>query len=740
MRRARRLLPALILVLLAVALFGAFVATDDEALGLRGDLLGSLFYVQNWRFVLSGASYFTQFGSPSPLRHMWSLAIEEQWYLVWPLMLFGIMALTRRNLRAVTAIILALAAGSALLMAALYHQGGDASRAYYGTDTRAQALLVGAALAVLFTMRIGAADACRDASCSRCSARSASSFLAWVVVEQSERWTTLYRGGFSLVALASAALIAGAMTRGPVRSVLAIQPLPAIGLISYGLYLWHWPIFVWLSPDRTGLEGHRLLALRLVVTLAVSIASFFLVERPIREQRLSWVRGRALWIPITSAVTAGALLLLTASGAAARPRPNLSAVEQFTRILNAPPPPGSTRVLLAGDSIAVTLGFDAVRPSQRKDIWLRGVARVGCGLLTGTPVSGDTPGQSQEECHDWPQKYAKGVQRVQAADVSLLLIGGWEVFDREIDGTTVRVGTPADGGRVCGRARPGDADPHRERRAPRDPHDAVLLSHHPRARRVRRGGARRPGAGAVAQRRVAAVRRPTIPTSRSSTSTRTRARAGRTRRRSTASRCGPTGCTSPRRAPGCSGSGSVPRSCGSHGAHHPRPEDQDRWAVSLKPRRLGRPPGAPTRVIDATSRCIRHAEQRIAVHRPERRRLDRRDVAHRDDGSPVDQLVAQRRDARADGEQALAARRCERRVGPPAHEVLGRELGERALVPLAVVELDEARVLLHRDAERRGDRRRRGPGPRERAAEHPRRRPSRRAAPRARRPAPGRGR
>ena len=153
MRRARRLLPALILVLVAVAIFGAFVATDDEALGLRGDLLGSLFYVQNWRFVLSGASYFTQFGSPSPLRHMWSLAIEEQWYLVWPLMLFGIMALTRRNLRAVTAVILALAAGSALLMAALYHQGGDASRAYYGTDTRAQALLVGAALAVLFTMR-----------------------------------------------------------------------------------------------------------------------------------------------------------------------------------------------------------------------------------------------------------------------------------------------------------------------------------------------------------------------------------------------------------------------------------------------------------------------------------------------------------------------------------------------------------------------------------------------------------
>ena len=197
---------------------------------------------------------------------------------------------------------------------------------------------------------------------------------------------------------------------------------------------------MWLSPDRTGLAGHRLLALRLVVTFAVAILSFRLVERPIREQRVSWIRGRAAWIPITSVVTTIALLLLTASGAAARPRPDLSTVEQFTRILNAPPPPGATRVLLAGDSVAVTLGFDAVRPSQRKDIWLRGVARVGCGLLTGTPVSGDTLGQSQEECHDWPEQYAKGVRTYQP-DLSLLLIGGWEVFDREIDGQVLRVGT-----------------------------------------------------------------------------------------------------------------------------------------------------------------------------------------------------------------------------------------------------------------------------------------------------------
>ena len=303
MRRARRLLPALILVLVAVAIFGAFVATDDEALGLRGDLLGSLFYVQNWRFVLSGASYFTQFGSPSPLRHLWSLAIEEQWYLVWPLMLFGIMALTRRNLRAVTAVILALAAGSALLMAALYHQGGDASRAYYGTDTRAQALLVGAALAVLFTMRSAPQNRSRRAR-SRCAARSArSSSRGSSSRSRSDGRRSTAAGSRSWRSRRPRS--SGHDRRGPVRTVLSVPPLPAIGLISYGLYLWHWPIYVWLSPDRTGLAGHRLLALRLVVTSAVAILSFRLVERPIREQRVSWIRGRAAWIPITSVVTTG---------------------------------------------------------------------------------------------------------------------------------------------------------------------------------------------------------------------------------------------------------------------------------------------------------------------------------------------------------------------------------------------------------------------------------------------------
>jgi peptidoglycan/LPS O-acetylase OafA/YrhL len=440
LRRARRLLPALVLVLLAVAIFGAFVAHDDEALGLRGDLLGSLFYVQNWRLVFSGQGYFAQFGSPSPLRHMWSLAIEEQWYLIWPLVFLGIVRVTRASRRAITAVILALTAVSAGLMALLANHGGDHTRAYYGTDTRAQALLIGAALAVTFGARRGGLSA-GAARLGQAAGVLGAAFLGWFVIEQSDTWSPLYRGGFTLVALAAAGLIVAAMTPGPIRRLLSLPPLPAIGLISYGLYLWHWPVYVVLSPDRTGLDGNRLLLVRLAVTFVAALASYFLVERPIREQRVSWVRHRVAWIPITSLVTALAILALASSGAAAKSRPTLAQFAELSRRLNAPPPPGATRVLLLGDSIAVSLGFWGVPRDLRKELWIKGTARVGCGLLTGRPVSRGVRGESQDSCGTQLADDAAAVRKDQP-NLAVLLTGGWEVFDREIRGRKLEAGSP----------------------------------------------------------------------------------------------------------------------------------------------------------------------------------------------------------------------------------------------------------------------------------------------------------
>ncbi len=437
LRRARRLLPALVLVLVAVAIFGAFIATDDEALGLRGDLFGSLFYVQNWRLVFSGQPYFAEFGSPSPLRHMWSLAIEEQWYLIWPLAFFGITRLARRQTRLIAVSIAILAAGSAVLMTLLHEPGSDTSRIYYGTDTRAQALLIGALLAVGFAAR--RADWTRAwRTAFHIAGGGGFVFLGWVIATKSDSWPRFYRGGFTLVALAAAAVIAAAMTAGPVRRLLALPPFPAIGRISYGLYLWHWPIYVWLSPARTGREGTELLLLRLAVTLVVSLASYFLVEQPIREQRFRAVRNRLLWVPATLAVTSLILFGFTASGAASRTRPNIFA--ELRRRINAPPLPGATRVLVAGDSIAFTLVTAKIDDRDERRVWNRGVTIIGCGIVTGVPQSRGVAGENQDHCAEWKTTYADGVEKYKPEVVALLL-GGWELFDRTVDGRKLRVGT-----------------------------------------------------------------------------------------------------------------------------------------------------------------------------------------------------------------------------------------------------------------------------------------------------------
>ena len=157
-RRARRLLPGLFVVLAAVLVYAAFLAPSLGLDRVRGDVLGSIFYVANWHFIASGQSYFSSFTSPSPVLHLWSLAVEEQFYLFWPPIVLGVLWLARRRFRAQGAVV-ALgvvavlgAVASAVLMASLYVPGGDPSRVYYGTDTRAQAMLMGAALAVVVTL------------------------------------------------------------------------------------------------------------------------------------------------------------------------------------------------------------------------------------------------------------------------------------------------------------------------------------------------------------------------------------------------------------------------------------------------------------------------------------------------------------------------------------------------------------------------------------------------------------
>jgi peptidoglycan/LPS O-acetylase OafA/YrhL len=227
-----------------VSRFAAW-ARARRARAAAQDGFSTLFY-RELNQILSHQSYFEQFAAPSALRHTWSLAIEEQFYLLWPLVMFAVLRrhITRRGLL----VACGLAAGtSALLMGLLFQPGHDPSRVYYGTDTRAQSLLIGAMLAVVLSGR--ERNVTRPHRIAlQCAAIAAAIGLAviWTTTAETDGWQ--YRGGFALAAVLVTVVIAGVTLpghAGPLGAALSSAPLRAIGIISYGLYLWHWPIYVY---------------------------------------------------------------------------------------------------------------------------------------------------------------------------------------------------------------------------------------------------------------------------------------------------------------------------------------------------------------------------------------------------------------------------------------------------------------------------------------------------------------
>jgi peptidoglycan/LPS O-acetylase OafA/YrhL len=292
--RARRLLPALYL-LLAVTLAFAVVFLPDEVARLRADAIAAFGYVTNWYLVLGHQSYFETVGRPSLLQHLWSLAVEEQFYLLWPLLFAAGMSwgVRRWRKRRLLLGVIVGAAASALLMAILYQPEVDPSRLYYGTDTRATALLVGVALAFMWAParsrpRTGRASVLL----LNVAGLAALGGLAWFCVRLDESQSLLYQGGFALVALTTTVLIAIVVHPNVHLSaaLLGRQPLRWIGLRSYGIYLWHWPVFMVTRPQLdVPLEGLPLLALQLAVTVVLAALSYRYVEVPIRRG----VLGRA---------------------------------------------------------------------------------------------------------------------------------------------------------------------------------------------------------------------------------------------------------------------------------------------------------------------------------------------------------------------------------------------------------------------------------------------------------------
>lgn len=322
LRRARRLLPALIVLLVVVTVAAACFGRDG--LGrLQGDIPASLFYVMNWRLLFGHQSYLASMGRPPLLQHLWSLSVEEQFYLLWPLALLYL----RRRMSRERVAVLALggAAVSAALMAGLFHPGGDPSAVYFGSETHAEGLLIGCALAAAippWRMVSSVAPSAR-----KLLERSGLAALAFVVVGLASFGfysSFTYRGGMLMLDLATAVVIATvAHPASRLGAGLGRRPLRWLGLRSYSLYLWHWPVIQLTRPGiDVGLTGFPVLVLRLVLMMAATEMSFRLVEQPWRDGRAQFAlrvrmaSARRRTVAVAAVVPVGvvSVLLATAPG------------------------------------------------------------------------------------------------------------------------------------------------------------------------------------------------------------------------------------------------------------------------------------------------------------------------------------------------------------------------------------------------------------------------------------------
>lgn len=281
-RRVKRLIPLIVLVIAAT---GALCTLFNHVLltKMRPEVIPSLLFVNNWWQILNDASYFENIGLPSPLTHFWSLAIEEQFYLVLPFTLFCVLRFSRklRQRRNLSLMLLILAALSAIEMTLLYDPTQDPTRVYYGTDTRAFSLLMGAVIAVLTT---GSAAKIPKAVREACAIIGLIGVLACLAFMSGEASFT-YQGGMVICSALTALLIFGTIAKegGLIASILSWKPFIWIGKRSYGLYLWHYPLVLLFTPMNGAFGMDWLyMACAIACTFICATLSYKYVENPIR--------------------------------------------------------------------------------------------------------------------------------------------------------------------------------------------------------------------------------------------------------------------------------------------------------------------------------------------------------------------------------------------------------------------------------------------------------------------------
>ena len=471
-RRSRRLLPALVVMLSATAVCVAFFATDS-APDFRRDVLPSLGYFSNWWQIFAVDTPYFAASSLPVLRHLWSLAVEEQWYLVWPLLftfIFGAKWMRPK----ISGALLVACSGAVMVATALRFVQDDETRTnflYLSTITRSSGLLLGAAVAMLWRpWRKNSSPSWWRSSVGDALAIASIAVIGVLMATVHVTDSRLYQGGLAATTVASAVIVAVVMwpTGLIVKRFFSQDFFAEIGRRSYGLYLWHWPIFV-VASARDSVDR---LAVAIALTIIINEFVYQYVEIPTRRGALgNWWRNRQQLsamhrrLPVFVAALVVTSLCFTGVKVVGIQARDVSFDTSTAKVIFAVPttvasasslPAASTtsttiaklprKLVIVGDSQAHALAINKPSGIEKTFVITNGSIN-GCGIYDRGVGVGGTNGNSRRNfanCVGFEKKWAKSATKA-SADVALVVIGAWEVFDLKINGFTFAVNTsPAD--------------------------------------------------------------------------------------------------------------------------------------------------------------------------------------------------------------------------------------------------------------------------------------------------------
>ena len=475
--RARRLMPASLAVILTV--WVVWTLQGIQVPTLRHDATWALGWASNWGTIASGGDYWARFGEPSPIAHFWSLAIEEQFYLVWPVLVWLVVRFGgRQRVRLVGGLSAGLAATSIAFMATSF-DATDATATYMNTFARAHTLLIGAAVAAV-TSSVAYRNRLRPPP--RAVVLAAAVAAVAILLGSGQRSAWLFAWGFPTFAAATAVVVVG-LAHGIGAGPLGSAPMRWIGDRSYGIYLWHWPVFLWLSNDRVDIGGALLDVVRVLITVGLAAVSYTWLETPIRARRALTAR----WAPgLAGGVLAASFLAVSIS-------PSTTPIRATSSQVALPPAPADVlrgaplgrglplssmplmptgvvpattpaltfpqRVLVTGDSTAMEMADHLIPWSQAHGnlLLVGSEAFPGCGLTAGTDgrrheftEPDGSPGDIDlSGCLTEWRTVVERVRSAEQIDIVLVQIASWDGLDiRFPDGHTVSVLDPLGRGLV----------------------------------------------------------------------------------------------------------------------------------------------------------------------------------------------------------------------------------------------------------------------------------------------------